>query len=75
MKKGEGDMKILGGETKRGKDFQNERWGTQLLKLNLAIKKGKTGDFQRQISINFSKNLPAAAQDPTFLDIYCAYHT
>ena len=55
-----------------GKDFQNER-GTQLFKLDLGIEKGKNGDFQRQISINFLKNLPVAAKGLSPLGIYCAF--
>ena len=42
-----GDLKknIQVGETKRGGDFQNERVGTQLFKLNIGIKKNKNKDF------------------------------
>ena len=40
-------------------------------KLNLGVKKAKDGDFQRQISINFFKILPAAAKDPSSLEICC----
>ena len=44
------------------------------LKLNLGIVMDKNGDFLRQISMTFFKNLSAAAKCTTSLDIYCTYH-
>ena len=68
------EKKFEVGETKRGrKIFKMKRGKTQLFKLNLGIKKGKDGDFLRQISIYFFKKLPATAKDPFSLDIYCAW--
>ena len=37
--------------------------GNSTFKVELRDKKGKNGDFERQIGINFFKNLPAAAKD------------
>ena len=73
--RGGGPEKKFGmGETKRGRKIFKMKGGeTQLFKLNLGIKKGKDGDFLRQISINFFNKLPATAKDPFSLDIYCAW--
>ena len=74
-RKGGGPEKKFGmGETKRGRKIFKMKGGeSQLFKLNLGIKKGKDGDFLRQISINFFNKLPATAKDPFSLDIYCAW--
>ena len=74
FKKGETEQKLEVMETKKGGKFKM-KGGARLFKLNLGTKKGKNGDFQRQISIKFLKNLPAAAKDPSSLDIYCEYNT
>ena len=74
-KRGEEPKKIWGRETKRkGGRFSKIKGGAQLFKLNSGIEKYKNQDFYRQISINFFKNLSAAANITTFLDIYCVYH-
>ena len=62
------------GNPKEGKIFRM-KGGTQLFKLNSGIENDKNGDFQRQFSVNFFKNLPAAAKNPFSLDMYCAYNT
>ena len=75
MSKGGDLKKNLGrGKPKAGKKISKWKGGTQLFKLNLRIKKGKDGDFQRQIIINFFKRLTLAAKDPSSLDIYYAYN-
>ena len=75
FKRGEPEKKFRVEETKRGGKIFKMKGGTQLSKLNLGIEEGKNGDFQRQISINVFKNLPAAAKDSSSLDMYCAYNT
>ena len=55
-------------ESKRGRErFSKIKGGTQLFKLNLGIEKNKNGEFYGQISIDFLKNLPAAAYITFFL--------
>ena len=60
------------GKQKGREVFRERQGGTQLFKLNLGVKKDKNGDFKRQISVNFFKNLPAAAHNTHSLAIYCA---
>ena len=59
---------------REGKIFKM-RGGNPTFQVEFRDKKGKDGDVQRQISINFSKKLPTAAKDPSSLDTYCAYNT
>ena len=55
--------KIWGwGNQKGGKIFKMKE-GNSTFQVELRDKKGKNGDFERQIGINFFKNLPAAAKD------------
>ena len=75
FKKGGSLKKNFGvGETKGGKRFSKTKGRTQLFKLNLGIVKNKNEDFERQISINFFKNLAVVAKITTFSDIYCDYN-
>ena len=46
----------------------------QTFEVEFRDRKGKNRDFQRQISMNFFKNLPVATKDPSLLNIYCAYN-
>ena len=67
FKKGEPKKNFGWGKPKGGEIFSKIKGGTQLFKLNLGIEKNKNGDFYRQISIDFLKNLPAAAYITSFL--------
>ena len=50
------------------KDFQKERGGHQLFKLNLGIEKDKNGDFFRQLSINFYKIFTCSSKHHILFD-------
>ena len=59
------------GKTKMGKKyFQKEQGETQHFKLSLGIEIDKNRNYQRQIRMDFFKDL----KDTSPLDIYCAYH-
>ena len=74
---GEPEKKSWGGGKQKGEeDFLNQIGGNpSWIQIEFSNKRGKSGDFQRQISINFLKNLPAAAKEPSSLEIYCVYNT
>ena len=71
FKKGETEQKLEVMETKKGGKFKM-KGGARLFKLNLGTKKGKNGDFQRQISTNLK--FACGSKRATSLDIYCAYN-
>ena len=59
-----GTWKKLGwGKPKGAKGLSERNVGTHLFNHNLGIEKDKNGDFYKQNSINFFKNLPAAANN------------
>ena len=63
------------GNQKGGGGVFKMKGGNPTLQVEFRDKKGKNWDFQRLITKYFLKNLPAAAKDPSSLDIYCAYNT